>query len=130
MNLMIFNVVNLFYAFLFWPPFEYCLHYGLHFIHEPRHKLHHIIVHNNNLKNFDSFDDLEYFYFILPVLFVMDYPILFLGSSWYFSIHTLTHFKPELIPILANHHIRHHRNPNINFGITNTFYDYLFGTKI
>ena len=79
---------------------------------------------------FDSFDDLEYFYFILPVLFVMDYPILFLGSSWYFSIHTLTHFKPELIPILANHHIRHHRNPNFNFGITNTFYDYLVGTKI
>jgi len=125
---MIFEFVNILYTIILWPPFEYLLHYILHIFNESRHKTHHILVHNNNLNRFDSFEDLEYFYYILPILFLLDFPLLFWGSSWYFTVHTIIHFKPQLLPKLSEHHLVHHKNPTYNFGITNTFYDYLFGT--
>lgn len=126
---MIFKFVNILYTLLFWPPFEYVLHYYLHVYNESRHKTHHVLVHKNNLKSFNSFWDLEYFYYILPVLFLFDFPILFWGSLWYFLVHTITHFKPKLLPNLSKHHLNHHKYPSYNFGITNTYLDYIFGTE-
>jgi len=125
---MIFQFANILYTILFWPPFEYFLHYYLHIFNQSKHKTHHVVVHKNNLQNFNSFDDLETFYYILPILFLLDLPILFWGSSWYYTVHSITHFKPELLPKLSEHHINHHKYATYNFGVTNTFYDYLFGT--
>lgn len=122
------SFINIFNTFIFWPLFEYWLHYALHIFEESRHKTHHIEVHSNNLKSFKSFSDLEYFYIILPILYLLNFPILFLGSSWYFTVHSIIHFKPELLPTLSNHHLTHHKYPSYNFAITNTYIDWCFNT--
>lgn len=120
---MFLTIDNTIKTLIIWHPLEYCLHYFLHLVNEKRHKEHHILVHKNNLQNFNSVYDLEYFYYILPVLYYFNYPILFLGSLWYFTVHTIIHFKPELLPNLSKHHMEHHIIPNCNFGITTTFLD-------
>ena len=126
---MIFKFINILNTLVIWPPFEYFLHYYLHYFNNDKHKDHHIFVHKKNFENFTSFSELEYFYYIVPILFILDYPILFWGSSWYYSVHTIIHYKPELLPILSKHHHCHHKYPTYNFGVTTTYYDYIFGTK-
>ncbi len=115
-------------TFFIWPIIEYGLHYSLHLFNEHRHKEHHILIHRNKFNNFNSVYDLEYFYYILPLLYWFNFPILFLGSGWYFFVHTISHYKPELLPELSQHHLTHHKYPNYNFGITNTILDKIFGT--
>ena len=123
-----FTYSNCLKTLLIWPLIEYNLHYFLHFFNESRHKTHHIVVHNYDLQNLESFWDLEYFYIILPALYLLNYPILFMGSAWYFLVHTIIHFCPKLLPDLSNYHLIHHKFPLYNFGITTTFYDRLFNT--
>ena len=126
--IMIITTNTLIQTFFIWPFIEYEFHYTLHSLNENRHKDHHILVHKNNFRNFDSFDDLEYFYYILPLLYWFNFPILFLGSGWYFFVHTIIHYKPELLPELSKHHLLHHKYPHCNFGVTNMVLDKTFGT--
>ena len=51
----------------------------------------------------------------------------------YDGIHYYCHFGPETsigwLKNLRIHHLKHHyRNQNVNFGVTNTFWDKIFGT--
>lgn len=60
------------------------------------------------------------------------YPGFILGWLMYASTHYLIHaIEPPfkfLQPIWRNHHLHHYRNDNLGFGVSNTFWDKIFGT--
>lgn len=67
----------------------------------------------------------------LGVLFLCYYfnsLLVALGVLKYYIIHTLIHFKPDLVPNLANHHITHHTYKKYNYCVCNIWPDKLFGT--
>ena len=116
------------YTVIFWPFIEYSIHYLLHIYGERRHKDHHIYVHSKKYRNLTLFTELEYFYYIIPIVLYIGYTKLCMCLLWYFSVHSIIHFRPTMIPILSKHHMLHHRYPNYNYGICTTYIDRLFGT--
>lgn len=60
------------------------------------------------------------------------YPGFILGWLLYASMHYLIHaIEPPskfLQPLWRNHHLHHYRNENLGFGVSNTFWDKVFGT--
>lgn len=60
------------------------------------------------------------------------YPGFILGWLMYASMHYLIHaIEPPfkfLQPLWRNHHLHHYRNENLGFGVSNTFWDKVFGT--
>ena len=129
---MIFLTFNSIFFFIIIRPIgEWVTHYILHKINNKRHKDHHIFVHN--LISYDK----SYFYnskkeiHLLPiciVLYILGFNKLFIALFYYWIIHILIHINPVLFPELFKHHAIHHKNPNVNYGVTTIWVDILFGT--
>lgn len=71
-------------------------------------------------------------YLLLGVYAFAFYPGFILGWLLYASVHYLIHaidppFKFAQ-PLWRNHHLHHYRNENLGFGVSNTFWDRVFGT--
>jgi len=119
LNIQLFNI---FYFICIYPVIEWGVHYGLHMIDEYKHKRHHILFHNKNVRT-------ERW----PVLFIMfgiyfRIYILMASFIYYFVIHTCTHKYPELFPELTEHHEIHHKNPRYNFCVCAKWPDKVFKT--
>lgn len=112
-----------------WPIIEYSIHYGLHKFNNKKHKLHHIEAHTLYPNNFNSLAYIEPFYITLPIFYYLRCYSIFLGLAWYYTVHTIIHFKPELLPDLSKHHSIHHHYPHLNYGVTTPIIDIIMCTK-
>jgi len=116
---------ELFYIFYFmcvYPVIEWGVHYGLHAIHEHKHKRHHILFYQNRVRT-----ERWPVVFILFGIYFRIY-IMMLSFMYYFVIHTCSHKYPELFPDLAKHHQIHHKNPTYNFCVSAKWPDKVFNT--
>ena len=76
------------------------------------------------------------FYGIFSILGHADYtwaffPGFFLGYLFYSFLHRATHVSkpPKRFKYLWKHHSLHHyKHPDKAFGVSNTFWDHIFGT--
>ncbi|WP_246070147.1 sterol desaturase family protein [Mangrovivirga cuniculi] len=74
--------------------------------------------------------------FLLFRLILNDYSFSFLAGfllayAGYLVIHAITHiYKPpkNFLKIWWKHHLVHHYNDKVNFGVTSPFWDHIFGT--
>ncbi|NMM50300.1 sterol desaturase family protein [Marinigracilibium pacificum] len=74
--------------------------------------------------------------FLLFRLILNDYSFSFLAGflmsyAGYLIIHAITHiYKPpkNFLKIWWKHHLVHHYNDKVNFGVTSPFWDHVFGT--
>nr|WP_294938627.1 sterol desaturase family protein [uncultured Flavobacterium sp.] len=151
----IYNISGLMTFFLFlsgmvyWTFFEYIAHRYLFHIgsENPRMKKVSYILHGNHHEYPKDRERL----FMPPLpslilsttLFALHYLILWqynwaffpgfmFGYLLYASTHYAIHaFEPPfefLKPLWRNHHMHHYRNENLGFGVSNTFWDRIFGT--
>ena len=142
-----------FFALLFWTLAEYLLHrYLFHWISENKYiqRFHFIMHGSHHLYPRDSERLLMppvpgilmasllflIFYFIFSLLNTAIYtwaffPGFFLGYLLYSFLHRATHVvkPPKRFKYLWKHHSLHHyKYPNRAFGVSNTFWDRIFGT--
>ncbi len=142
-----------FFALLFWTLAEYLLHrYLFHWISENKYvKRFHFILHgSHHLYPRDTERLLMppvpgilmasiiflIFYIIFSLLNITVYswaffPGFFLGYLLYSFLHRATHVMkpPKRFKYLWKHHSLHHyKHPNRAFGVSNTFWDRIFGT--
>jgi hypothetical protein len=105
------------------PFYEYTIHYLLHKINNKIHKKHHIEFHQKKV-------ELEIYpiFFILFFYYIENYHLM-LGTTQYYVIHSLSHFKPNFLPnSLKYHHELHHLNNSYNFCVSSKIPDLIFGT--
>ncbi|HRB72155.1 sterol desaturase family protein [Flavobacterium sp. WV_118_3] len=144
------NVIFLFFGgMLFWTFFEYIAHrYLFHFISDnPRMKRISYVLHGNH---HEYPRDRERLFmppvpslilattlFLLHYLFLWDYtwaffPGFMFGYLLYASMHYAIHaYAPPfkfMKPLWRNHHLHHYKDEHLGFGVSNTFWDRLFGT--
>jgi len=144
------NVIYLFFAgMVFWTFFEYIAHrYLFHFITDnPKLKKIAYVLHGNH---HDYPRDRERLFmppvpslilaatlFGLHYLFFRDYtwaffPGFMFGYLLYASMHYAIHaFAPPfkfMKPLWRNHHLHHYKDEQLGFGVSNTFWDRVFGT--
>lgn len=134
---------------LYWTFFEYIAHrYLFHLVSDnPKIKKISYVLHGNHHEY--PKDRERLFMPPLPslilssVLFLIHYIVLreytwaffpgfMLGYLLYASMHYAIHaFEPPfafLKPLWRNHQMHHYRNENLGFGVSNTFWDSIFGT--
>jgi len=141
------------FALFFWTLAEYLLHrYLFHWISENRfiQRFHFIMHGSHHLFPRDSERLLMppvpgilmasilflFFYLIFSLLNIPVYtwaffPGFFLGYLLYSFLHRATHVMkpPKRFKYLWKHHSLHHyKHPNKAFGVSNTFWDRIFGT--
>jgi hypothetical protein len=116
------KLLYIFYFFCVYPVIEWSIHYYLHVFNERKHKSHHLLFHNNNVR-IEKWPTL----FIMFGIYFRIY-VMVASFMYYFVIHTCTHKYPELFPELTKHHEIHHRNPNHNFCVCAKWPDKLFKT--
>ncbi len=137
------------FALFFWTLFEYFAHrYIFHLISEKKSLQKFAYIMHGNHHHYPT-DKTRLFMPPVPsliiagVLFLVQYILLkekvfafypgfILGWLSYASMHYLIHaiappFK-FLQPLWRNHHLHHYRNDNLGFGVSNTFWDRMFGT--
>ncbi len=144
------NVIFLFFGgMLFWTFFEYIAHrYLFHFISDrPAMKRISYVLHGNH---HEYPRDRERLFmppvpslilatvlFLLHYLFLWDYtwaffPGFMFGYLLYASMHYAIHaYAPPfkfMKPLWRNHHLHHYKDEHLGFGVSNTFWDRLFGT--
>jgi sterol desaturase/sphingolipid hydroxylase (fatty acid hydroxylase superfamily) len=142
-----------FFALFFWTLAEYLLHrYLFHWISENKfiQRFHFIMHGSHHLYPRDSERMLMppvpgilmastlflIFYLIFSLLNIPVYtwaffPGFFLGYLLYSFLHRATHVMkpPKRFKYLWKHHSLHHyKHPNKAFGVSNTFWDRIFGT--
>ncbi|QTV04742.1 sterol desaturase family protein [Faecalibacter bovis] len=71
-------------------------------------------------------------YFLLGKYVFVFFPGFMIGYLLYASMHYLIHavappFK-FMKPLWRNHHLHHYKNEELGFGVSNTFWDRVFGT--
>lgn len=138
-----------FFALFFWTFFEYMAHrYIFHLISEKDRLQKFAYIMHGNHHHFPK-DKTRLFMppipsliiagglFLIQYLFLGQYVFAFypgfiLGWLTYASMHYLIHaiappFK-FLQPLWRNHHLHHYRNDHLGFGVSNTFWDKIFGT--
>jgi hypothetical protein len=113
---------NIYFIFIIEPLGEWGFHKVLHLLNNKIHNNHHM-NHRNNIVSPEAW----------PIIFTIlslyyNYIYLSLAFFKYWVFHTLIHFKPELIPSLANHHILHHKKQKYNFCVSAIWPDKLFKT--
>ena len=154
LNIPILQFIGIFFfALLFWTLAEYLLHrYVFHWISENKYiqRFHFIMHGSHHLYPRDSERLLMppvpgilmasllflIFYFIFSLLNTAIYtwaffPGFFLGYLLYSFLHRATHVMkpPKRFKYLWKHHSLHHyKYPNKAFGVSNTFWDRIFGT--
>lgn len=137
------------FALFFWTFFEYIAHrYILHLISEKKNLQKFAYIMHGNHHHYPK-DKTRLFMPPIPsliiagVLFLIQYLVLgkyvfafypgfILGWLMYASMHYLIHaiappFK-FLQPLWRNHHLHHYRDEHLGFGVSNTFWDKIFGT--
>jgi len=136
-------------AFFFWTFFEYIAHrYIFHLISEnPKMQRFAYVMHGNH--HHYPRDKQRLFMppvpslIIVAVIFGVQYLILgkytfafypgfILGWLMYATMHYMIHaiappFK-FLKPLWRNHHLHHYKDEHLGFGVSNTFWDKIFGT--
>lgn len=142
-----------FFALFFWTLAEYLLHrYLFHWISENKYiqRFHFIMHGSHHLFPRDSERLLMppvpgiimasilflIFYLIFSLLNIPVYtwaffPGFFLGYLLYSFLHRATHVMkpPKRFKYLWKHHnLHHYKHPNKAFGVSNTFWDHIFGT--
>ena len=153
-NIPILEFIGIFFfALLFWTLAEYLLHrYVFHWISENKYiqRFHFIMHGSHHLYPRDSERLLMppvpgilmasflflIFYIIFSLLNIPVYtwaffPGFFLGYLLYSFLHRATHVMkpPKRFKYLWKHHSLHHyKYPNRAFGVSNTFWDRIFGT--
>jgi len=153
-NIPILQFIGIFFfALLFWTLAEYLLHrYVFHWISENKYiqRFHFIMHGSHHLYPRDSERLLMppvpgilmasflflIFYIIFSLLNIPVYtwaffPGFFLGYLLYSFLHRATHVMkpPKRFKYLWKHHSLHHyKYPNRAFGVSNTFWDRIFGT--
>jgi len=153
-NIPILEFIGIFFfALLFWTLAEYLLHrYVFHWISENKYiqRFHFIMHGSHHLYPRDSKRLLMppvpgilmasilflIFYIIFSLLNIPVYtwaffPGFFLGYLLYSFLHRATHVMkpPKRFKYLWKHHSLHHyKYPNRAFGVSNTFWDRIFGT--
>ncbi len=142
-------VVLFFGAIFFWTLFEYLAHrYVFHMISEnPKlqriayvmHGNHHHYPRDKQRLFMPPVPSLILASLIFGVMFLMMntyayafFPGFMLGYLLYASMHYLIHaiappFK-FLKPLWRNHHLHHYKDEELGFGVSNTFWDRVFGT--
>jgi len=137
------------FALFFWTFFEYLAHrYIFHFISEKEglqkityimHGNHHHYPKDKTRLFMPPVPSLIIVTLIFAILYLVlreyafaFYPGFVLGWLLYASMHYLIHaIEPPfkfLQPLWRNHHLHHYRNENLGFGVSNTFWDRIFGT--
>lgn len=137
------------FALFFWTFFEYIAHrYIFHLISEKKNLQKFAYIMHGNHHHYPK-DKTRLFMPPIPsliiagVLFLIQYLVLgkyvfafypgfILGWLMYASMHYLIHaiappFK-FLQPLWRNHHLHHYRDEHLGFGVSNTFWDKIFGT--
>lgn len=133
----------------YWTFFEYIAHrYLFHLVSEnPKMKKISYVLHGNHHEYPKDRERLfmppvpslilSFTLFLLHYLLLRDYnwaffPGFMLGYLLYASTHYAIHaFEPPfefLKPLWRNHQMHHYRNENLGFGVSNTFWDRVFGT--
>ncbi len=137
------------FALFFWTFFEYLAHrYIFHLISEKQSLQKFAYIMHGNHHHYPK-DKTRLFmppvpsliiagaifgvlYIILRAYAFAFYPGFILGWLLYASMHYLIHaIEPPfkfLQPLWRNHHLHHYRNENLGFGVSNTFWDKVFGT--
>ncbi|MBD3628507.1 sterol desaturase family protein [Cyclobacterium sp.] len=73
------------------------------------------------------------FYFLIADYVYYFLPGFLLGYAAYLSIHYIIHaFQPPKGPMKVlwiNHAIHHYKDPDVAFGVSTPFWDYVFGTS-
>ncbi|MDY0089966.1 MAG: sterol desaturase family protein [Flavobacteriaceae bacterium] len=134
---------------LYWTFFEYIAHrYLFHFVSEnPKMKKVSYILHGNHHEYPRDRERLfmppvpslilAFTLFWVHYLIFWDYnwaffPGFMLGYLLYASMHYAIHaFEPPfkfMKPLWRNHQMHHYRNEQLGFGVSNTFWDRVFGT--
>lgn len=136
-------------ALIFWTFFEYLAHRFLfHLISEnPKLKRLSYIFHGNH----HHYPRDKQRLFMPPVPSVLIASLLFLGqylilgnyvfvffagfifgyllyASMHYMIHSIAPPFKLLKPLWSNHHLHHYKNEELGFGVSNTFWDRVFGT--
>lgn len=149
-NLSVQSLILLFLGgMLFWTFFEYLAHRYLFHLVSEKHKLQRFayIMHGNH--HHYPRDRQRLFMPPVPsiilasILFGLQYLILgkytfgfypgfIIGYLLYASMHYAIHaFAPPfkfMKPLWRNHHLHHYKDEELGFGVSNTFWDRVFGT--
>jgi len=137
------------FALFFWTFFEYLAHrYIFHLISEKESMQKFAYIMHGNHHHYPK-DKTRLFmppvssliiaaalfgiqYLLLGKYAFAFYPGFILGWLMYASMHYLIHaIEPPfkfMQPLWRNHHLHHYRNENLGFGVSNTFWDKVFGT--
>lgn len=148
MSLLIMLTVSVL-ALFFWTFFEYIAHrYIFHLVSEKKRMQKVAYIMHGNHHHYPK-DKTRLFMPPVPSLIIAAalfgiqylllgkyafafYPGFILGWLMYASMHYLIHaIEPPLKflqPLWRNHHLHHYRNENLGFGVSNTFWDKVFGT--
>jgi hypothetical protein len=113
---------SIIFFFIIFPISEYIIHYLLHYTNNYIHKKHHIKYHTNHF----SIEKTPLFLF--SIFIYLQYFHIAISFIIYWTIHTIIHLKPKLLPILYKHHHLHHKYNNCNYAVTTIWPDYLFNT--
>lgn len=137
------------FAFFFWTFFEYMAHrFIFHMISEKESLQRFAYILHGNHHHYPK-DKTRLFMPPVPSLIIAGllfgiqylimgkyvfafYPGFILGWLVYASMHYLIHAIPPpnkfFQPLWRNHHMHHYRNEHLGFGVSNTFWDRVFGT--
>ena len=110
------------FYFICYPIAEYFIHLILHKTNNWIHKKHHIKYHSKTFS-------IEKTPLLLASIFTYSqYYHSAICLLIYWTVHTLIHIKPQLIPKLYKHHHLHHIHNNCNYSVSFIWPDILFRT--
>ncbi|MGC2809080.1 MAG: sterol desaturase family protein [Bradyrhizobium sp.] len=113
-----------------WTLAEYCVHrFVLHRLMPTRHGLHHANPGEPVLTIFwQIWCCFASVYLITGRAFLAGALVAY---AWYLLVHHCAHHRPDILPsALLDHHKEHHRFASRNFGVSTTFWDHVFGTRL
>jgi len=124
MNIILYNTGYFCFHFFIIAPFiEWGFHYVFHV--PPRLKSH----RNHHLEYFKEEVSVEHWpVFFILMFYYFHWYLVCLGIIKYWTVHTVIHKKPKLLPKLSEHHFYHHKNPSKNFAVSAIFPDKIMGT--
>lgn len=127
-------------GFVCWTLFEY----GIHRLTHVTGNIDHIRHHQKPLEFSGPFlhQSLVLFFVVYLVVFMLTsrqiatawFPGFIWGYCVYFARHALIHFgldgeSPSGLDEAAEHHLLHHKDSDVNFGVTTEMWDVIFMTK-
>lgn len=107
---------------------EWFFHFLLHKFNNQFHKRHHLMFHNKS-KNIEIE---KWAVFTLLFFLYNKYYLISILNFRYLLIHTIIHKNPTIFNNLfksyVDHHIKHHKINDCNYGVSTIWVDKLFNT--